>query len=77
MVLANPLMPMFFLHFAVQFVADGNKPVPALLQQGKFIPLLYGLTGIIIVLSWVAGGGKVIKADGGEMGVKPPGHRLV
>ncbi|MGP9799960.1 ATP-binding protein [Rheinheimera sp. NSM] len=64
LILANPLMPMFFLHFAVQFVADGNKPVPALLQQGKFFPVLYGLTGIIIGLSWAAGGAKVISSSG-------------
>jgi signal transduction histidine kinase len=64
LVLANPLMPMFFLHFAVQFVADGSKPLPAWLQRGKLLPVLYGVTGSIILLSWLGGGGKVISSSG-------------
>jgi signal transduction histidine kinase len=62
LVLANPLMPMFFLHFAVQFVADNPKAVAP--RWRMLLPLLYGLTLVLIVVSWANAGGKVIATAG-------------
>lgn len=60
LVLANPLMPMCFLHFALQFVAAG-RPLPSWLQTlQRHILLLYGFTFLIIALSWIYNGGKII-----------------
>lgn len=64
LVLANPLMPMCFLHFALQFVAAG-RPLAAwqkVLQ--RHIMLLYGFTLLLIVLSWQFNGGKIIATTG-------------
>src|SRR5690606_31164340 len=56
LVLANPLMPMFFLHFSLQFVA--TRP------RRWLLPLLYGLTLLLIGLSWLGEGGAVQQTAG-------------
>ncbi len=58
LVLANPLMPMFFLHFAVRFVATGYSDA-LLARIQRTIPLLYGLTVVLILLSWQFQGGRI------------------
>jgi signal transduction histidine kinase len=62
LVLANPLMPMFFLHFAVQFVATDTQSVAW--RWRKLLPLLYGLTLLLIVASWLGAGGRVVATAG-------------
>ncbi len=64
LVLANPLMPMFFLHFAVQFVADGPKPVRGLLRWQRLRLPLYAITLLLILLSWLFAGGSVAATAG-------------
>lgn len=54
LVLANPLMPMFFLHFSLQFVTTAPRP-----RWRRLLPALYGLTLLIIVISWLGSGGEV------------------
>lgn len=56
LVLANPLMPMFFLHFAVQFVATAQLRS---LWDLRLIYLLYAATVVVILLSWAGPGGYV------------------
>ncbi len=56
LVLANPLMPMFFLHFALQFAARR--------QPRWLLPLLYSLTLLVILVSWLAPGGAVKQTAG-------------
>ncbi|MEO3878001.1 sensor histidine kinase [Rheinheimera fenheensis] len=56
LVLANPLMPMFFLHFALQFTARR--------QPRWLLPLLYSLTLLVILISWLAPGGAVKQTAG-------------
>ncbi|WP_198962649.1 sensor histidine kinase [Mangrovitalea sediminis] len=56
LVLANPLMPTFFLHFAVAFVDPelGSESGPGRLR--RFIPVLYALSLAVMVVSLMAGG---------------------
>ncbi|HEX5794049.1 MAG TPA: ATP-binding protein [Rheinheimera sp.] len=61
LVLANPLMPMFFLHFALQFVS--TEPTQSK-RWRRLLPLLYGMTLLLIVLSWLGAGGKVTATAG-------------
>jgi hypothetical protein len=64
LVLANPLMPMCFLHFALQFVAAG-RPLSSRLQTlQRQMPFLYGFTFALIALSWQFNGGKIIATTG-------------
>jgi signal transduction histidine kinase len=63
LVLANPLMPMFFLHFAVQFVAVDPQAVAAS-RWRIVLPLLYGLTAALIVTSWLMSGGRITATAG-------------
>ncbi len=64
LVLANPLMPMFFLHFAVQFVAEGQQTGPLLRYWQRLKLPLYGISLILILLSWYGRGGTVIATAG-------------
>ena len=61
LVLANPLMPMFFLHFAFQFVA-----LPRLNndRSRRLIYLLYGVTLVVIAVSWGGAAGYVTHSAG-------------
>src|SRR5690606_39461449 len=45
LVLANPLMPTFFLHFALQFVASTAEVLP---RWRRLLPALYGLSLLVI-----------------------------
>lgn len=62
LVLANPLMPMCFLHFAVRFVGTGYSD-PLLVRLQRATPWLYLLTGGLILLSWQLQGGRVIHSS--------------
>ena len=62
LVLANPLMPMFFLHFALQFVRQKDNAIPRAWRIA--LPVLYALTIILIVLSWLGQGGRVQSTAG-------------
>ena len=63
LVLANPLMPMFFLHFALQFVSPTSDLQP---RWRRLLWLLYGISVLIIVLSWFGAGGSVTATAGFE-----------
>lgn len=56
LVLANPLMPTFFLHFAVGFVNQGDGRDIGLSILRRAVPWLYGLSLVVMVLSLLAGG---------------------
>lgn len=58
LVLANPLMPMCFLHFAVRFVNYGAAANNMLRRLEQCLPWLYGLTVLVIVISWWYHGGQ-------------------
>lgn len=62
LVLANPLMPMFFLHFSVQFVAA--RPGALSTTWRRLLPLLYGITLALIIISWLAQGARVVATAG-------------
>ena len=64
LVLANPLMPMFFLHFAVQFVAGSSTLSHVLQQLKRWIKPLYLVTLALILLSWLKAGGAVVSTAG-------------
>ncbi|MEH8016417.1 ATP-binding protein [Rheinheimera muenzenbergensis] len=64
LVLANPLMPMFFLHFAVQFVGFGRQHSRLLRYWPRLKWPLYGLTLLLILLSWYGHGGTVVATAG-------------
>ncbi|MBU1308608.1 MAG: GHKL domain-containing protein [Gammaproteobacteria bacterium] len=64
LVLANPLMPMFFLHFAVQFVGFGRQHSRLLRYWSRLKWPLYGLTLLLILLSWYGRGGTVVATAG-------------
>ena len=57
LVLANPLMPMFFLHFAVQFVQQKDESMAKVWHTA--LPVLYLLTLLLIIVSWLGAGGSV------------------
>jgi len=61
LILANPLMPMFFLHFALQFVAT---PEAGSGGWRRRLPWLYALTILLIGLSWFGPGGKITTTAG-------------
>ena len=59
-ILANPLMPTFFLHFAIRFVYSGTVKDTWLERLSKGLPWFY-LTSIAVVLqSWWVGAGAAI-----------------
>ncbi|MFN6971586.1 MAG: ATP-binding protein [Rheinheimera sp.] len=51
LVLSNPLMPAFYLHFALQFVVTDHSH-RGLQQQKKLSPMLFFLALIITLISW-------------------------
>ncbi|MCZ2721762.1 hypothetical protein O1D97_08875 [Marinomonas sp. 15G1-11] len=63
LILANPLMPTFFLHFATAFVKTGIVSPPWLLNLYKRLPWIYGMSIFIVLLSWVVGAGDVRSSD--------------
>jgi signal transduction histidine kinase len=59
-ILANPLMPTFFLHFAIRFVNAGSVKEPMLERLYQAVPWFY-LTSLAVVLqSWWIGAGDAI-----------------
>lgn len=60
LLLANPVMPMCFLHFAVKFV--GQEPVAAswLKSLDKILPWLYLLTMAVVFFSWFVRGADIV-----------------
>ncbi|MDX3772576.1 ATP-binding protein [Chromatiaceae bacterium AAb-1] len=60
LVLANPLMPMCFLHFAVRFVNHGMGYNKVLHRLERGLPWLYGATLAVILVSWWYQGGQVV-----------------
>ena len=65
LVLANPLMPMFFLHFSLQFVTDGQHHSSLLLRYWQRLKWpMYGATLLLILLSWYGRGGTVVATAG-------------
>ncbi|HBN89373.1 MAG TPA: two-component sensor histidine kinase, partial [Rheinheimera sp.] len=61
LVLANPLMPMFFLHFALQFVSPTAEIRP---RWRRLLPALYGISLLVIVTSWFGAGGAITATAG-------------
>ena len=64
LVLANPLMPMFFLHFALQFVADGQRTDRLQRYWQRWKLPLYAVTLLLIASSWYWRGGGVASTAG-------------
>ena len=64
LVLANPLMPMFFLHFALQFVADGQRTDRLQRYWQRWKLPLYAVTVLLIASSWYWRGGGVASTAG-------------
>ncbi|WP_229721999.1 sensor histidine kinase [Marinobacterium nitratireducens] len=61
LILANPLMPTFFLHFATRFVYPGRASAPPWLEWlSRHISLIYVVSSIIVVLSWLGTGGRTV-----------------
>ncbi len=61
LILANPLMPTFFLHFAVRFVRPGVNLAPAWLYWlSRHIGAIYAASSAVILLSWIGPGGTVV-----------------
>lgn len=61
LILANPLMPTFFLHFALRFVRPERPRVPAwLLWLSRHIVAIYATSVAVILLSWDGPGGTVV-----------------
>lgn len=59
-ILANPLMPTFFLHFAIRFVNSGAAKERLLDRLHQAIPWFYFISFVVVLGSWWAGGGDTI-----------------
>jgi signal transduction histidine kinase len=65
LVLANPLMPTFFLHFALLFVNEGAVKQPWLTRLIHFMPWIYATSIFIVIFSiWAEAGDTVPLMDG-------------
>lgn len=62
LLLANPLMPTFFLHFALSFVEQGQLKTPWLGFARRHIGWLYFLTALVVLLSWSLDAGTVLQS---------------
>ncbi|PPC77731.1 two-component sensor histidine kinase [Pokkaliibacter plantistimulans] len=60
LVLANPLMPTFFLDFAVRFVNRGVARQPWLDRLERSMGLIYALSMAVVLLSWWLQGGTAV-----------------
>jgi signal transduction histidine kinase len=61
LILANPLMPTFFLHFALRFVRPERPRAPGwLLWLSRHIVAIYAASIAVILLSWDGPGGTVV-----------------
>lgn len=59
-ILANPLMPTFFLHFAIRFVNSGPVKEPMLERLYQAVPWLYLTSFVVVLQSWWIGAGDAI-----------------
>jgi signal transduction histidine kinase len=59
-ILANPLMPTFFLHFAIRFVNSGAAKEVMLDRLLQAIPWFYAVSVAVVLQSWWMGAGDVI-----------------
>jgi signal transduction histidine kinase len=59
LLLANPLMPTFFLHFAIAFVQQDQVKARWLSWARRHIGWLYFLTALVVLLSWSLDAGAV------------------
>ena len=62
LLLANPLMPTFFLHFALRFVEQDQVKAPWLSWARRHIGWLYFLTSLVVLLSWSLDAGDVLQS---------------
>jgi signal transduction histidine kinase len=62
LLLANPLMPTFFLHFALSFVEQDQVKTPWLGWARRHIGWLYFLTALVVLLSWSLDAGDVLQS---------------
>ena len=60
LLLANPLMPTFFLHFALRFVEQDQVKAPWLSWARRHIGWLYFFTCLVVLLSWSLDTGDVL-----------------
>ncbi|MGO2514254.1 ATP-binding protein [Marinomonas polaris] len=59
-ILANPLMPTFFLHFAIRFVNSGSVKEPMLERLYQAVPWFYLTSFAVVLQSWWIGAGDAI-----------------
>ncbi|WP_254682318.1 sensor histidine kinase [Marinomonas sp. FW-1] len=59
-ILANPLMPTFFLHFAIRFVNSGSVKEPMLERLYQVVPWFYLTSFAVVLQSWWIGAGDAI-----------------
>jgi signal transduction histidine kinase len=59
-ILANPLMPTFFLHFAIRFVNSGAAKEVMLDRLLQAIPWFYAASVAVVLQSWWMGAGDAI-----------------
>lgn len=65
LLLANPLMPTFFLHFAVLFVNEGPAQRPWLNALSRYMPCVYLTSVMVMIYSvWVGAGDTTPLIDG-------------
>lgn len=57
-ILANPLMPTFFLHFAIRFVYSGAVREAWLGRLSRNLPWFYFVSVVVVLQSWWVGGGN-------------------
>lgn len=62
LLLANPFMPTFFLHFALRFVEQDQVKAPWLSWARRHIGWLYFLTALVVLLSWSLDAGDVLQS---------------
>ncbi|WP_233407948.1 sensor histidine kinase [Marinomonas spartinae] len=60
-ILANPFMPTFFLHFAIRFVNSGPAQTPWLTRLSQSIPWFYVASVVVVLWSWWIQGGASTK----------------
>ncbi|AEY02664.1 integral membrane sensor signal transduction histidine kinase [Oceanimonas sp. GK1] len=60
LILANPLMPTFFLDFAIGFVNQGPSQRPWLSRLARYRGLLYGAAVLVSLVTLWRGGGDII-----------------
>lgn len=57
LLLANPFIPTFFLHFTLLFIGDGSQTPPALIStMQRRVAIWYWLAALVTVTSWLLGG---------------------